>query len=101
MDPQEVRGAVTACLQEEPTAFREYVISDPGAFPEPAIVRSLTYHVKHPGEVDDWQIPQILEKIMAAEQGAAPPGLESLGERLARVAEGLAQIAQELKRDQR
>ena len=96
MHPQEVRGAVTACLQEEPTAFRQYVVSDPGAFPEPAIVRSLTYHVKHPGEVEDWQIPQILEKVAAAEQGLAEPTMESLGIRLARIAEELAEVARGL-----
>lgn len=93
IDPQEVKLAVTFCLQEKPASYRHYSLCDPGAFAEPAIVRSLTYHVKHPGEVEEWQIPQILENISAAEQGLVEPGIESLGERLAKIAEELAEVA--------
>lgn len=97
MDPQEVKRALAACIQEQPTAFREYVLSDPGAYPEPAIVRPITYHVKHPGEVEEWQIPEILEKISAA--GLAEPTMESLGKRLARIAEELAEVARGLMKE--
>ncbi|MDO8691641.1 MAG: tetrahydromethanopterin S-methyltransferase subunit A [Dehalococcoidia bacterium] len=96
MDPEAVKQAVTACLQEQPAAFQGYTVSDPGAFPEPAIVRSLTYHVKHPGEVEEWQIPQILEKVIAAERGMGEPTMESLGSRLARIAEELGEVARGL-----
>lgn len=43
-----VRQAVWACYQEEPTAFREEMLHDPGAFPDPPLSGTLTWRVTHP-----------------------------------------------------
>lgn len=43
-----LRQAVQACYQEEPTAFREYKLFDPGAYPEPPLSGNMTWRVTHP-----------------------------------------------------
>ena len=37
--PEVLRQAVCACYQESPTPFGNYVLSDPGAYPEPPLER--------------------------------------------------------------
>ena len=46
--PEVVRQAVCACYQEEPTPFRNYMLHDPGAFPEPPMSGRITWRVTHP-----------------------------------------------------
>jgi tetrahydromethanopterin S-methyltransferase subunit A len=46
--PEIVRQAVCCCYQEEPTPFRGYMLSDPGAYPDPPLSGSLTWRVTHP-----------------------------------------------------
>ncbi len=46
--PDVVRQAVQACYQEKPTPFRNYVLHDPGAFPEPPLSGKITWRVTHP-----------------------------------------------------
>mgnify|MGYP005840352457 CR=1 FL=1 len=46
--PDVLRQAVSACYQEEPTPFRGYVLSDPGAYPEPPLSGKLTWRVRDP-----------------------------------------------------
>ncbi|OGV71316.1 MAG: hypothetical protein A3K19_29405 [Lentisphaerae bacterium RIFOXYB12_FULL_65_16] len=46
--PAVVRQAVQACYQEQPTPFRNYMLCDPGAFPEPPLSGKLTWRVTHP-----------------------------------------------------
>ncbi|MBI3987583.1 MAG: tetrahydromethanopterin S-methyltransferase subunit A [Lentisphaerae bacterium] len=46
--PDVLRQAVRACYQEQPTPFRSYNLSDPGAFPEPPLSGKLTWRVTHP-----------------------------------------------------
>jgi len=43
-----LRQAVCACYQEKPTAFRGYMLHDPGAFPEPPLSGKITWRVTHP-----------------------------------------------------
>lgn len=53
--PDIVRQAVWSCYQETPTPFRNYVLSDPGAYPEPPLQGKLTWKITRPGRepVDD------------------------------------------------
>jgi len=46
--PDVLRQAVWSCYQEEPTAFRDYTLCDPGAFPEPPLSGKITWRVKDP-----------------------------------------------------
>ena len=46
--PDLVREAVCASYQEEPTRFRQYMLSDPGAYPEPALEGKITWRVANP-----------------------------------------------------
>jgi tetrahydromethanopterin S-methyltransferase subunit A len=46
--PDVLRQAVWACYQEKPTAFRNYMLCDPGAFPEPPLSGKITWRVTHP-----------------------------------------------------
>ena len=43
-----VRQAIRACYQEKPTLFRDYMLHDPGAFPEPPLSGKITWRVTHP-----------------------------------------------------
>lgn len=47
-DPEEVGRAVWSCYQEQPVAFREYRLFDPGAFAEPPLSGRITWRVMHP-----------------------------------------------------
>ena len=46
--PDVLREAVCASCQEEPLRFREYTLSDPGAYPEPALSGKITWHGANP-----------------------------------------------------
>jgi tetrahydromethanopterin S-methyltransferase subunit A len=46
--PEILRDAVCASYQEEPTRFRTYTLSDPGAFPEPPLSGKITWRVANP-----------------------------------------------------
>jgi len=46
--PEVLRQAVAACYQEQPTSFRNYLLHDPGAFPEAPPSGKLTWRVTHP-----------------------------------------------------
>jgi tetrahydromethanopterin S-methyltransferase subunit A len=46
--PDVLREAVFASCQEEPIRFREYTLSDPGAYPEPALSGKITWRVANP-----------------------------------------------------
>jgi tetrahydromethanopterin S-methyltransferase subunit A len=47
-EPEVLRQAVWSCYQEQPTAFRQYMLSDPGAYPEPPISGRITWRVTQP-----------------------------------------------------
>lgn len=46
--PEVLRQAVWSCYQEEPTPFREYMLCDPGPYPEPPLSGKITWRVTHP-----------------------------------------------------
>ncbi len=47
-DPGLLRRAVWSCYQEKPVEFRNYILSDPGAYPEAPLVSQLTWRVTQP-----------------------------------------------------
>ena len=46
--PEVVGQAVWACYQEKPTPFQDYMLHDPGAYPEPSLSGKITWRVTHP-----------------------------------------------------
>lgn len=65
-DPKEIRQAVWSCYQEEPVQFREYQLSDPGAFAEDGLSGKVTWKITQPwSEPEDDSERQALEKAQA------------------------------------
>ncbi|MBU4601860.1 tetrahydromethanopterin S-methyltransferase subunit A [bacterium] len=62
MNPEVVEKAVWSCYQEEPTKFQNYTLYDFGAYPEPAICSKITWRIKKPQEIEDWEIDDILKQ---------------------------------------
>ena len=63
MNPKVVDKAVWSCYQEEPVKFQNYTLHDPGAYPEPAISSKLTWRIKKPQEIEEWEIDDVLKQI--------------------------------------
>jgi len=114
MDSQVVAKAVWSCYQEEPTAFKEHMLHDPGAYCQKGIATTLTGRVAHPEVVEDWELDDVVKKIEAEEKEVAatatagkavvergeevkeamePTLLSFLKKRIIRVSEELADIA--------
>ena len=69
-DPEVIMKGVWSCYQENPTPFKKYKLYDPGAFSDSAISCSLAWNVKHPEEVEDWEIDEIVKDIREPEVSA-------------------------------
>ncbi|MFW9831519.1 MAG: tetrahydromethanopterin S-methyltransferase subunit A [Candidatus Thorarchaeota archaeon] len=52
MRPENVKNAVRACIQEKPTKFGNYILYDPGAWPEPPICEKLSKRLNEPWRPD-------------------------------------------------
>lgn len=74
--PDVVREAARACYQENPTAFRSYMLHDLGAYPDPPLNGKITWRVTHPERE-----PKTDEERKQKEK------LESLMERVKKAAE--------------
>ena len=70
IDPEVIMKGVWSCYQENPTPFKKYKLYDPGAFSDSAISCSLTWNVKHPEEIEDWEIDEIVKDIREPEVSA-------------------------------
>ena len=46
--PDVLRQAVWSCYQETPTPFKDYVLHDPGAYPEPPFSGKITWRISDP-----------------------------------------------------
>lgn len=68
IDPEVIMKGISSCYQENPTPFKEYKLYDPGAYSNSAIFCSLTWKVKHPEEIEDWEIDDILKGIEEPEE---------------------------------
>jgi tetrahydromethanopterin S-methyltransferase subunit A len=65
-DPMEIRQAVWSCYQEEPVQFRDYQLSDPGAFCEKGLNGQITWQVTQP-----WSEPADDAELAARDKALA------------------------------
>ena len=104
MNPEIVAKAVWSCYQEKPTLFQGFTLYDTGAFTEIGLSSRLTWRVKHPEQVESWEIDEeFIKKIeepikgpLEKKGGEPMKGDErilSLTKRLLKVTEELAGIA--------
>lgn len=121
MDPAVIAKAIWSCYQEKPTPFKDYVLYDPGAYSQTGIFSTLTGKVKHPEEIEKWEIDELLKEIEGEAVPVKPPAavkdertarleeaqlekkrepgvidqqkLVAVGKSLAKIAEGLDEIA--------
>ena len=100
MNPEIIGKAVWSCYQENPTPFQGFILCDPGAFAENGLSCRLSWRVKHPEEIERWELDE--EFIMNIEGSLEKTGGESmkgnekvlsLTKRLLKVTEELAEIA--------
>lgn len=63
MDPEVIRKAVWSCFQEKAVQFKNYTLYDPGAYPDPALSFDLTWKVKHPEQIEKWELDEVVKKI--------------------------------------
>lgn len=47
-NPEVIKNAVWSCYQEKPVQFKDYILYDPGAFPEPPLSGSIAWKVIQP-----------------------------------------------------
>lgn len=67
MLPENVKKAVHACIQEKPTKFDQYLLYDPGAWPEPPICEKISIRLAEPWRPDLTSIERdIIEKMKLA-----------------------------------
>ena len=65
-DPAVLRQAVVACYQESPVQFRDYSLSDPGAYPEPPVSSQITWQAMQPwAEPEDASQSEAKQKLQA------------------------------------
>jgi len=86
MDPAVIAKAIWSCYQEKPTPFKDYMLYDPGAYSQAGISCTLTGKVKHPEEIEEWEINDLLKKIEGKEVPVKPPAAAK-DERTARLEE--------------
>jgi len=86
-DSAVLRQAIVACYQESPVAFRDYSLSDPGAYPEPPLSSQVTWQAMQPwAEPEDASQSEAKRKLQAmveklrARNTAGDPGQGSPGE---------------------
>ena len=80
-DPAVLRQAIMACYQESPVQFRDYSLSDPGAYPEPPVSSQITWQAMQPwAEPEDASQREAKQKLQAlveklrARNAALSPG---------------------------
>lgn len=67
MRSENVREVVRACIQEKPTKFGEFVLYDPGAWPEPLICEKISLRVTEPWRPElDPEASKVLERMKIA-----------------------------------
>lgn len=66
VNPDTVKQAVRCCYQESPTQFLDYLLYDPGAFPEPPINAKITWRIDRPWTVTTEEEKLKLDQISKA-----------------------------------
>lgn len=109
IDRKVIAKAVCSCYQENPTQFRDYTLCDPGAYSDSAKSFRLTMRVKHPEEIEEWELDEVIKKLESEEkveeEVVEKPRMKkettrgiseeivAIGKRLARISEELSEIA--------
>ena len=104
MNPEVIGKAVWSCYQERPTPFLDYMLSDPGAYPEQPMSCRLSWRVKQPESIEEWELEELVKGIEEEKAVAVPqekeiaikvsePKVEAIASHLLRIAEELSQIA--------
>lgn len=62
-DPEQIKKAVWSCYQERPTEFRNHRLCDPGAYAEPPICCKITWRIKKPELIEEWEIEDVLKEV--------------------------------------
>jgi len=97
MDPEVIGKAVWSCYQEKPTPFLNCMLSDPGAYPEQPMSCRLSWRVKKPESIEEWELEDLVKGIEEEEKEVAvkvsEPKVAAIASHLARIAEELSQIA--------
>lgn len=103
MNPEVITKAVWSCYQEKPTPFLNYMLFDPGAYDEEPMSCRLSWRVKKPEGIEEWELEDLVKGI-EEEVKVAPEKKEvavevseskvaAIGSHLSRIAEELSQIA--------
>ncbi|MFX1352144.1 MAG: tetrahydromethanopterin S-methyltransferase subunit A [Promethearchaeota archaeon] len=67
MSQKNVKDAVWSCIQEKPTEFMDYILYDPGAWPEPAICERISMRITEPWRPElSAEEAKIIEKMKRA-----------------------------------
>lgn len=61
-----IKEAVYSCYQEEPTKFGDYMLYDPGAYPEPSICSKITWNITQPWTVVEEEKLETMKRISNA-----------------------------------
>jgi len=105
MNPEVITKAVGSCYQEKPTPFLKYMLSDPGAYSEQPISCRLSWKVKQPESIEEWELEDLAKEIDEEEKAVAVPQKKevevkvreskvvAVARHLSRIAEELSQIA--------
>lgn len=105
MNPEVIGKAVWSCYQEKPTPFLNYILSDPGAYPEQPISCRLSWRVKQPESIEEWELEDLVKGIEEEQKTVAvpqekevaikvsEPKVAAIASHLLRIAEELSQIA--------
>jgi tetrahydromethanopterin S-methyltransferase subunit A len=63
LDPGTIEKAVFSCRQVKPIKFQDYTLSDPGAYPKPAISKKLKLKVPKPYTIEDFEIEDLILEL--------------------------------------
>lgn len=101
MNKEVISKAVWSCYQEpeKQVVFKGYTLYDLGAYPEPAISCRLTWIVKHPEEIEKWELDEVMEKIKTSvkiEEKKVVEKAMTKDEKFVKIGKHLAKISEEL-----
>jgi len=105
MNPEVIGKAVWSCYQEKPAPFLNYMLSDPGAYPEQPMSCRLNWRVKKPESIEEWELEDLVKGIEEEQKAVAvpqekevavrvsEPKVAAIASHLLRITEELSQIA--------
>lgn len=104
MNAEVISKAVWSCYQEKPTPFLNYTVSDPGAYPEQPMPCRLSWRVKQPESIEEWELEDLVKGIEEEEVKVAPEkkevavAVEVSEAKVAAIASHLLRVAEELSK---